>query len=343
MCIRDRPPPPSRRCSHTRAGRSAGGGPPGAPPPASRSARCSAARSQHRPPHRTGTPTSRDQARGCARRLADASSHAGHAHGCPAADPASACPTPHAVGHPTRRRPHRRRPRCAPAPVPLWAASPRSPRTTPSTGSPPSPSTPRPAPRARPPAPATRRSARPAAAPQPPSAAPPHASPRPGSHSRSSPCQQESEQASMCPAPRTVAALPRDCGHGFTEYLPSHQSGRGSRRPPPPIDRHEHGTGLARAIESVEQQGRSERRAVAEQTNLEPLGEGVRVVFDSVPDFDLKLATFDPQMRGLHPELLGVTEVVTSDGATIERATVFVPEGQPSHFVQRFEQYLSLI
>ena len=69
------------------------------------------------------------------------------------------------------------------------------------------------------------------------------------------------------------------------------------------------------------------------------LGEGVRVVFDSVPDFDLKLATFDPQTRGPHPELLSVTEVVTADGATVERATVFVPEGQLSHFVQRFEQY----
>ena len=123
------------------------------------------------------------------------------------------------------------------------------------------------------------------------------------------------------------------------EPYTSHQSGRGSRRPPPPIDRHGHGTGLARAIENVQHQGRSERRAVVEQTNLEPLGEGVRVVFDSVPGFDLKLATFDPQTQGPHPELLSVTEVVTSDGTTVERATVFVPEGQLSHFVQRFEQY----
>lgn len=123
------------------------------------------------------------------------------------------------------------------------------------------------------------------------------------------------------------------------EPYTSHQSGRGTRRPPPPIDRHGHGTGLARAIETVEQQGRSEQRAAAEQTDLEPLGEGVRVVFDSVPGFDLKLATFDPQTRGPHPELLSVTEVVTSDGATVERATVFVPEGQLGHFVERFEQY----
>ena len=123
------------------------------------------------------------------------------------------------------------------------------------------------------------------------------------------------------------------------EPYTSHQSGRGSRRPPPPIDRHGHGTGLARAIENVEQQSRSERRAAAQQTNLEPLGEGVRVVFDSVPGFDLKLATFDPQTRGSHPELLSVTEVVASDGATLERATVFVPEGQLRHFVERFEQY----
>lgn len=125
------------------------------------------------------------------------------------------------------------------------------------------------------------------------------------------------------------------------EPYTSHRSGRGSPRPPPPIDRHGHGTGLARAIERVEQQGRSERRAVAEQRNLAPLGEGARVVFDSVPGFDLKLATFDPQTRGPHPELLNVTEIVAADGSIIERATVFVPEGHLSHFVQRFEQYAS--
>lgn len=123
------------------------------------------------------------------------------------------------------------------------------------------------------------------------------------------------------------------------EPYTSHQSGRGSRRPPAPIDRHGHGVGLARAVESVEQQGQSERRAAAEETDLEPLGDGVRIVFDSVPGFDLKLSTFDPQKRGAHPELLSVTEVTTSDGEPLERATVFVPEGQLSHFVQRFEQY----
>lgn len=105
------------------------------------------------------------------------------------------------------------------------------------------------------------------------------------------------------------------------------------------MDRQGHGVGLARAVESVERQAAQNRQSVSEERDLEPLGTGVRIVFDSVPGFDLKLTTFDPQRRGAHPELLNVTEVVTEEGERVERATVFVPDGQLGHFIERFEQY----
>ncbi len=73
---------------------------------------------------------------------------------------------------------------------------------------------------------------------------------------------------------------------------------------------------------------------------MTPASDGVYVVFDSVPGFDLVLTTLDPQIAGDQPELVAVQRVVVG-GEAVERATVFVPDGKIGYFVKRFEEYAS--
>ncbi|GAA3552131.1 hypothetical protein GCM10022222_39670 [Amycolatopsis ultiminotia] len=54
----------------------------------------------------------------------------------------------------------------------------------------------------------------------------------------------------------------------------------------------------------------------------------------------LALEKLDPRQGTLHPELRAVQEVDLGDGVTVERATVFVPQGKLTHFLDRITQYV---
>lgn len=117
----------------------------------------------------------------------------------------------------------------------------------------------------------------------------------------------------------------------------SHMSGR-DRRPPSPIDRQSHGDALARATAVAADTGQAQRRQRQAELDIESASDGVYVVFDSVPGFQLRYETFDPQRAGDQPELVAVQQVEV-DGEQVDRATVFVPDGKLGYFVSRFEEY----
>ncbi|HND56485.1 MAG TPA: hypothetical protein PLV92_28900, partial [Pirellulaceae bacterium] len=123
-----------------------------------------------------------------------------------------------------------------------------------------------------------------------------------------------------------------------TDPYTSYVSGRDSPRPAAPIDRFGHGNALARAAEAAAVAGKSRRRQSGDLIGMAAASDGVYVVFESVPGFDLRLTTLDPQSPGDQPELVAVQRVVVADG-TVERATVFVPDGKLGYFVKRFEEY----
>ncbi|MFV0306712.1 MAG: S8 family peptidase [Desertimonas sp.] len=125
-----------------------------------------------------------------------------------------------------------------------------------------------------------------------------------------------------------------------TDPYTSHVSGRDSPRPAVPIDRFGHGIALARAAEAAQDAGRARRRQVGELLGIAPASNGIYVVFDSTPGFDLVLKTLDPQSAGDQPELVAVQQVVAA-GQPVERATVFVPDGKLGYFIKRFEEYAS--
>lgn len=136
---------------------------------------------------------------------------------------------------------------------------------------------------------------------------------------------------------------PRDRPHIIVSRPPetdpytSHTTGRDSRRPPAPINRHDHGRALAVATRAAAEEGR-DRRTASGQVGAAATSEGVYLTFDSFPGFELRLMTFDPQRSGVQPELVAVSRMVEED-QTIERATVFVPDGKLKYFIDRFEAY----
>jgi len=60
------------------------------------------------------------------------------------------------------------------------------------------------------------------------------------------------------------------------------------------------------------------------------------VQFESAPGVDLKLESLEHKSKGI--EVVAVQRL-TQDGAEIEQATVFIPDGQLKHFIARFQEY----
>ena len=123
----------------------------------------------------------------------------------------------------------------------------------------------------------------------------------------------------------------------LAEDYTSYREGRGSPRPPSPIDRHAHGQGLAESARRAELEGLARRAGAAHDLGVQPASDGLAFTFDSVPGFQLELTSLDPLRQA--PELLAVQ--VIGDGAeAVERATVRVPDGKLGYFLKRFEQYV---
>ena len=85
----------------------------------------------------------------------------------------------------------------------------------------------------------------------------------------------------------------------------------------------------------------AQARKRRKQSGIEVFGAkpGIYVEFESQPDLELNLPSLEHQ--GKSNELVAVTETTTDATQVnpVQRATVFVPEGQLKHFFSRFEKY----
>ncbi len=107
----------------------------------------------------------------------------------------------------------------------------------------------------------------------------------------------------------------------------------GSERPAFSGDRRQHGNGLKAELQAA--------------TNSEPRDEtptredptGTYITFVSFPGFELVLKSLDSLASGTQPELIAVSTEDTEAGS-VQRATVFIPEGKKSYFLKKLDQYL---
>jgi hypothetical protein len=100
----------------------------------------------------------------------------------------------------------------------------------------------------------------------------------------------------------------------------------------PPQNRQAHGTSLKTQLEQMKTEEISlnqQRAALGIDT-----GMGITLLFESEPGFIMKLESLESTRSGI--ELLAAKEI---EGKTY--ATVFVPDGKLSHFINRVEKYLT--
>ena len=72
------------------------------------------------------------------------------------------------------------------------------------------------------------------------------------------------------------------------------------------------------------------------ELGIPPSGEGLLITFESWPGYELALTSLDPLRAP--PELVAVRTVQAEDGE-VELATVHVPQGSLSYFLERVDQY----
>jgi hypothetical protein len=90
---------------------------------------------------------------------------------------------------------------------------------------------------------------------------------------------------------------------------------------------------------SAEQAGQERRSRLAAIPGAEP---GVYLQFESFPDLAMAVRSLDPRNGRRSPALINVTEVASHEG-TVQRATVFVPEGMLSRFIRKVENYAETV
>lgn len=132
----------------------------------------------------------------------------------------------------------------------------------------------------------------------------------------------------------------RNRSHIFVDRLASAEpftpnAGRPPAGPPPPTDPGAHAARLSQALIDAADEAAAERRTA---TPVEGAISGIYVQFEAVPGFELALTSLEPHQGKAHPELRAVTDHVV-DGRTVQFATVFIPDGWISKFLDRFEQY----
>jgi hypothetical protein len=109
------------------------------------------------------------------------------------------------------------------------------------------------------------------------------------------------------------------------------------QKPPLRTSRSAHGQALAAALRSaVVEAGQRRTDAGISVTGAAP---GLYVQFESQPGVPLKAQSLEDTRQGI--ELVAVSYARTDEPEprSIERATVFVPEGKVKHFLSRFETY----
>lgn len=87
------------------------------------------------------------------------------------------------------------------------------------------------------------------------------------------------------------------------------------------------------------------QRRAASTVTVPDARPGIYVEVESIPGWDLALNGFEKGQKGRvpdrheHSEVVAVRQELGSDGAPVERATVFIPEGKVGAFVKQFETY----
>ncbi|MFF3567939.1 S8 family serine peptidase [Nocardia jiangxiensis] len=121
-------------------------------------------------------------------------------------------------------------------------------------------------------------------------------------------------------------------------YQPPKRGNNSSEASTAPSDRAAHGRKLRGDLRRAETDARIRRRAL--DITVEGAVEGTYVAFESFPGVELALNTLDPRQGNVHPELRCVQEAVDGSGQRVERATVFVPDGTMTYFLDRVSAYL---
>ncbi|MEO9247169.1 S8 family peptidase [Citricoccus nitrophenolicus] len=115
-----------------------------------------------------------------------------------------------------------------------------------------------------------------------------------------------------------------------SESFTSSGSGGSSDDGPFKGDRGGHGRRLKRELEE----------ALVPEVNDPDEHLGTYIVFRSFPGLELVLKSLDPQGGGEQPELVAVSEELTSTG-TIQLATVYIPDGKKGYFFDRLDKYVA--
>ena len=102
-----------------------------------------------------------------------------------------------------------------------------------------------------------------------------------------------------------------------------------------PPDRQRHAVELRDALLHAEAESSSHRDEV--QISVHGAEPGLYIQFQSPAGVDLKLESLENRPRGI--ELLAVRETTEPEEPVTQLATVFIPEGNLGHFLERFEQY----
>lgn len=106
--------------------------------------------------------------------------------------------------------------------------------------------------------------------------------------------------------------------------------------PPAPADRHGHAVALTAALQQAEQDAAQRRGTIG--IVVEGANPGLYIEFDSVTNVPLKLESLENKRLGI--ELVAVRQVPSGvEGESLQKATVFVPDGALKHFVKRFGEY----
>jgi hypothetical protein len=104
---------------------------------------------------------------------------------------------------------------------------------------------------------------------------------------------------------------------------------------PGPANRRRHAAALRASLIAAQRESQTAREEL--QVDVHGAEPGLYIQFESLPGVDLKLESLEDKRKGI--EVVAVRRPGLAAEDTVERATVFVPEGQLAHFVTRFRQY----
>lgn len=136
-------------------------------------------------------------------------------------------------------------------------------------------------------------------------------------------------------------AAPRNRKHILVRVAPSTEAytphPRKIELPPiaTPTNRRRHAAALRVALRHAGRETVEEREELGITVHgAEP---GLYIQFESVPGVDLKLESLEDRRKGI--ELVAVQNVENPEQPRVQLATVFVPDGKLTHFIDRFQQY----